>query len=1349
MRRTNGQGTPKRSECRCRQCGAVIQIALPAFLALVTTLMFPLAALGSQEGITGAYSFDEGTGEIADDFSGYENNGAVNGATWSEPHASWGWSLQFDGENDCLVIPDLPESHLDEGFTLEAWIKPEAQSEVEAHAPQVIFSRDGPGFGKFAAGLNLQHAGKLEGIAREGSSESLATVEDPEPLYSNYWRFVSITFDGEDLRLFQYEDFIAETSLSGGLEPGGGDITVGCSNAAENPFRGRIDEVRLYDRALSKGELQEDAQTPIQRSVHLLPLGQLAEATAETLVSPQNSVYVLAVSVGGQIAKVETLQDEEVVESLSGTELAERGTGGCAEHECGVTIPSMTAFSDDVASGPHVVELKAFDDENREARLTYEPIVDAQLPELTLAGDLAESDGLVEGTSATLEILSDDGEGPYDSGTSQVKVFVDGKFQQATEICESECAATKSLAYKFSEEEWGSGPHELQVIALDGAGNETSEVIQANSTPAAVEPSCWNIEPVLEEVEGGGSVEEAIESIEATVPAALDPAESDADEDEFRLNPRYVASSRNAEQVEHFMARGSTVGGRVFKETRAGSFSIGQAACLAPGRAASVQSPPALDAKSGAVVLANTAAETDTLIRNNGFGTTTVTSFRGSEAPLSLSWRVELQSGQELQELESGGVAIVAPGGLDLPERELPSPEPAVQDPDNLASVDVVARAWSYELKRAGNEIQGSVEAVIPEALAVDAEGNGSPIPITLTYGEWPELAVEAPEGTKAVVLRTDAAPTRAAVCAKAYEQTPQLYKQGCGPASFDLGERTYITGMDWAPDGSFVYTAYFNTFRHYDLVPGESRTAPTVSLYGASEDGTEVEHLATPGFKVLGSPKVSPDGSKLLFNGCSESLAKCGIVVSDPDGSNGSLVVALPGPRIDDVADFTANSEAIVYEERIVSEPNSEDDQIYRIDLSGTNKRALTDIGGSWYTPPVFGRGLVGNSPPAVNPETGEVAFVYYQTIYTVNESAESAGLEEATVRVEPGEHPSFNAAGSKMIFSRESGGRNGSGIYMANPDGSEVELVAATPQRHEMRGLYPVFSADGTEAAFIMDGLIYKTPIGGSGQEVTVDGEGNEVRTLSAALGLSRPELRKTVEAGETAYSEVFDGAELSGNYAHDSAGGAYDKFESLDPVEREICEDHPVTECTKFDLLATLTERTRAALFTAGHAEILTSTIANAFQHAMWTALMVRGSIDTHEGPNGEQVPDGLLFALHHERLPLSRDAKQDIANDYVGYYWWAENGYVPAGEIEKPVSMFTVCQGIFEKADSGIYLRGADPNRYTQNHPEYEFKRLLYRKKRALLGQPGAPLVRPNGRSCADVWSKVKVSWEDLF
>ena len=70
------------------------------------------------------------------------------------------------------------------------------------------------------------------------------------------WRHMAVTYDGEIARLYVC-----------GLEAGSGPFTIGQATDAalalgaggangENPFRGGIDEVAIYNRALSLGEVR-------------------------------------------------------------------------------------------------------------------------------------------------------------------------------------------------------------------------------------------------------------------------------------------------------------------------------------------------------------------------------------------------------------------------------------------------------------------------------------------------------------------------------------------------------------------------------------------------------------------------------------------------------------------------------------------------------------------------------------------------------------------------------------------------------------------------------------------------------------------------------------------------------------------------------------------------------------------------------------------------------------------------------------------------------------------------------------------------------------------------------------
>ena len=52
------------------------------------------------------------------------------------------------------------------------------------------------------------------------------------------------------------------TAVPDGAEPSSGDLKIGCSEEFEDNFKGLIDEVRIYDRALSAGEVKPDITPP-------------------------------------------------------------------------------------------------------------------------------------------------------------------------------------------------------------------------------------------------------------------------------------------------------------------------------------------------------------------------------------------------------------------------------------------------------------------------------------------------------------------------------------------------------------------------------------------------------------------------------------------------------------------------------------------------------------------------------------------------------------------------------------------------------------------------------------------------------------------------------------------------------------------------------------------------------------------------------------------------------------------------------------------------------------------------------------------------------------------------------
>jgi hypothetical protein len=80
----------------------------------------------------------------------------------------------------------------------------------------------------------------------------------------NSWTHLAATFDGATLRLYVNGVQVASQARTGTLTTSNAVLTIGHNIFGER-FIGRIDEVRIYNRALTAAEIQTDMVTPIQQ----------------------------------------------------------------------------------------------------------------------------------------------------------------------------------------------------------------------------------------------------------------------------------------------------------------------------------------------------------------------------------------------------------------------------------------------------------------------------------------------------------------------------------------------------------------------------------------------------------------------------------------------------------------------------------------------------------------------------------------------------------------------------------------------------------------------------------------------------------------------------------------------------------------------------------------------------------------------------------------------------------------------------------------------------------------------------------------------------------------------------
>jgi hypothetical protein len=204
------------------------------------------AVLNPHPGLVGWWRFDEGSGTVAGDSSGNGNNGTIYGATWVA--GKYGDALNFSGvNNDVACGNSLTDPVV---FTLTAWIKPTAGFSGD----QDIIAR-GPGGN--SGGWELKIVGGAI-VVGASFSDQWRSLGQSGVIVSGQWQMVTGTWNGTYLSLYVNGVLVAQsTNLSAYTRQlSTSEVWIGSWVGAYNFFGGIIDEVQIYNRALSAAEIQ-------------------------------------------------------------------------------------------------------------------------------------------------------------------------------------------------------------------------------------------------------------------------------------------------------------------------------------------------------------------------------------------------------------------------------------------------------------------------------------------------------------------------------------------------------------------------------------------------------------------------------------------------------------------------------------------------------------------------------------------------------------------------------------------------------------------------------------------------------------------------------------------------------------------------------------------------------------------------------------------------------------------------------------------------------------------------------------------------------------------------------------
>ncbi|HZM41677.1 MAG TPA: PQQ-dependent sugar dehydrogenase, partial [Acidimicrobiales bacterium] len=203
-------------------------------------------------GQVAAYSFDDGAGTTVADASGSGNSGSIGTATWSTA-GKYGNALSFNGAGARVTVPDSPSLRLSTGMTLEAWVFP---TTVNAVWRDVVYKGNDDYYLE-ATSSNGRPVGG--GTFGGGNAEASGTAN----LAVNTWTHLATTYDGTTLRFYVNGTQVSSTARTGAIAADNGPLTIGGDPLYGQHFSGRIDDVRVYNRALTATQLQTDMATPV------------------------------------------------------------------------------------------------------------------------------------------------------------------------------------------------------------------------------------------------------------------------------------------------------------------------------------------------------------------------------------------------------------------------------------------------------------------------------------------------------------------------------------------------------------------------------------------------------------------------------------------------------------------------------------------------------------------------------------------------------------------------------------------------------------------------------------------------------------------------------------------------------------------------------------------------------------------------------------------------------------------------------------------------------------------------------------------------------------------------------
>lgn len=220
-----------------------------------------LSIWGTAIGLAGNWPF-EGAGSISNgqtagltDLSGNGNNGTAlnaNGTGMTFTAGKVGNAVQFDGVDDYVNVGNGSSIHPTVNATFSVWVKPGSSQVTYA---DILGNHSISGFNGYVIQQNGSALNNYYFSYGNGSAWQAAGLI--AQLNTNQWNYLVFTKDGSLVKLYLNGAYVSQIGVTGDIvyavdHP----IFIGFGYSSARLFNGLIDDVRIYNRALTASEIR-------------------------------------------------------------------------------------------------------------------------------------------------------------------------------------------------------------------------------------------------------------------------------------------------------------------------------------------------------------------------------------------------------------------------------------------------------------------------------------------------------------------------------------------------------------------------------------------------------------------------------------------------------------------------------------------------------------------------------------------------------------------------------------------------------------------------------------------------------------------------------------------------------------------------------------------------------------------------------------------------------------------------------------------------------------------------------------------------------------------------------------